>query len=119
MGYKLEKPFTDVERADFVCEHQGLNYYEDDKAIYMYANSEALQNGEIVDISNTDDYKKQILSKQNVAKKTEIQTQIDSLDFKSIRALREGGIKDETTGETWVEYYTNKIETLRVYLNSL
>ena len=45
MGYKLEKPFTDIKRANFVCEHQGLNYYEDDNCIIMYADSESVTDG--------------------------------------------------------------------------
>lgn len=56
MGYKLEKPFTDIQRADFVCEHQGLNYYEDDNCIIMYSNSEKIENGESIDISQTPEY---------------------------------------------------------------
>lgn len=76
-------------------------------------------NGTFTDLTNSENYKTKILAEQNAAKKAEIQAQIDSLDLKSIRALREGGIKDETTGQTWVEYYKTQIETLREYLNNL
>lgn len=44
----LEKPFTNKQRADFVCEHQGLNYYEDDSCVIMYDNSEIIIDGEAV-----------------------------------------------------------------------
>lgn len=56
MSYKLEKPYTDIERADFVCEHQGLNYYEDEYCIIMYLDSESVIDGTIVDISETPEY---------------------------------------------------------------
>lgn len=56
MGYKLEKPYTDIQRADFVCEHQGLNYYEDDNCIIMYLDSEKIVDGEAIDISQTPEY---------------------------------------------------------------
>src|SRR5574344_1301467 len=53
MSNKLLKPYTDIQRADFVCLHQGLNYYEDDNCIIMYSNSEKIENGEAIDIEQT------------------------------------------------------------------
>ena len=47
MPYKLEKPFTDIERADFVCEHQGMTYVENDFAIYFLEPNEYFENGEV------------------------------------------------------------------------
>ena len=35
MSYKLEKPYTDEQYANFVVEHQGLEPYETDTAFYM------------------------------------------------------------------------------------
>jgi hypothetical protein len=114
MSYKLEKPYTDTQRADFVCEHQGLNYYEDDNCIIMYENTESVTDGIVTDISDTDDYKAKVLAKENAGKKTDLQAQIDELDKKSIRALREGGTMSD--GMTYLEYYTNQITTLRTEL---
>ena len=57
--------------------------------------------------------------KTNQDTKAQIQAQIDVFDAKSIRALREGGIKDETTGQTWLEYYTLQIQELRNEINNL
>lgn len=48
-----------------------------------------------------------------------LQMQIEELDKKSIRALREGGIKDEATGQTWIEYYTAQIVALRMQIAGL
>ena len=57
--------------------------------------------------------------KQNVIKKTQLQAQIDELDIKRIRAGFEPSVKDETTGETYLEYYTNQIQDLREEINNL
>src|SRR5574344_1329611 len=39
MAYTLNKPFTDKQRADFVCEHQGLQSKETGEALwFMEAN---------------------------------------------------------------------------------
>lgn len=57
MSYKLEKPYMDTQRANFICEHQGLNYYEDDNCIIMYLNTEKIVDGEAIDISQTPEYK--------------------------------------------------------------
>lgn len=56
MSYKLEKPYTDIQRADFICLHQGLNYYEDDSCIIMYADSEKIVDGNSEDQSNYIEY---------------------------------------------------------------
>lgn len=56
MSYKLEKPYTDIQRADFVCEHQGLNYYEDGNCIIMYSDNESVTGGIVTDISDTPEY---------------------------------------------------------------
>jgi len=49
MSYKLEKPYTDKQRADFVCAYQGLTPYEDETAFYfLEANEMVNGDGEIV-----------------------------------------------------------------------
>ncbi len=48
MGYKLEKPFKNTERAEFICEHQGMKFDEDENAIYMLEEWENIENGEII-----------------------------------------------------------------------
>jgi len=70
-------------------------------------------------VINLDGYKAKMLAIQNTAKKQELQSQIDLFDMKSVRALREGGIKDEVTGQTWVEYYTEQIQGLRAQIAAL
>lgn len=56
---------------------------------------------------------------ENKAKKLNLQLQINNLDLKSIRALREDGIKDEASGQTWLEYYTSQIQDLRSQIAEL
>lgn len=119
MSYKLEKPFTDTQRADFVCLHQGMKYAEDDTAIYFLEDFEEIKNDEIIDISNTPEYHTKILTKQNEQRKAELKIQISELDLKRIRAGFEPEIKDETTGETYLQYYTTQIIALRNELNGL
>ena len=50
---------------------------------------------------------------------TSIKYQLKELDGKRIRAICENEIKDETTGETWVEYYNSQVIELRKQLNNL
>lgn len=117
----LKKTCTDKEYADFAvyCNENNKNIVQDEQAFYALAPCEVLQNGVIVDISETEDYKSKVLAQQNKIKKIELQEQIDALDAKSIRALREGGIKDEATGQTWIQYYTSQIAALRAEILSI
>lgn len=48
-----------------------------------------------------------------------IKSELTNLDIKRIRAICENEIKDETTGETWIEYYNNQAVELRKQLNNL
>ena len=76
MSYKLEKPYTDIQRANFICLHQGLNYYEDDNCIIMYLDSEKIVNGEAVDRTQDADYiaeqKKQLIQQAKAIRDTAI-----------------------------------------------
>jgi len=51
--------------------------------------------------------------------KSDLTAQINELDLKRIRAGFEPAVKDETTGETYLEYYTNQIILLRNEISSL
>ena len=78
MGYTLAKPFSDVARADFICEHQGLNYYEDDNCKIMYENTEKIVDGEVVDRSQDADYIAEQLAKAKADKLQENTTKRDA-----------------------------------------
>ena len=65
MSYKLDKPFTDKQRADFIVEYnhkQGLTIEETDKALYALHPYEILQGDEVVD--NTEEYEKEQAQKE-------------------------------------------------------
>ena len=111
MSYKLEKPFTDKQRADFICEHQRLNYYEDDNCIIMYLDSESVTNGIVNDISQTPEYIAEQKAKNNAIIKQDILKQLSEIDAKSIRALREGNTDRITQ-------YEAQAQKLREQLNA-
>lgn len=48
-----------------------------------------------------------------------LQSQIDELDKKRIRAGFEPTVKNEATGQTWLEYYTEQIQDLRNQIANL
>ncbi|HIZ28886.1 MAG TPA: hypothetical protein H9673_06830 [Candidatus Adamsella sp.] len=75
--------------------------------------------GVLSDISNTEEYKKTIEQNQLKIRKTEIERSLYDLDIKRIRAMCEPSVKDEATGETWLEYYNNQVIELRNELNQI
>lgn len=65
MSYRLEKPYTDKQRADFIVEYnhkQGLTIEETDKALYALHPYEILQGDEVVD--NTEEYETEQAQKE-------------------------------------------------------
>lgn len=75
MSYKLNKPYTDKQRADFIVAYnhqQGLTIKETDKALYALQPWEILQGDEVID--NTEEYNAEQLQK---AKETKIQEATD------------------------------------------
>lgn len=114
----LTKPYTDEQYADFACSAnkncQRVEFLEDSVfALYPY---EEVINGQIVDISETPEYKQKVLAEQNLIKKAKLQMQIDLLDSKRIRAIAEPKLKDSESGQTWLEYYTQQIQGLRAQI---
>ncbi len=67
---------------------------------------------------STEEHKKKVKAQENAVKKAEIQAQIEELDKKRIRAGFEPSIKDESTGQTWLEFYT-QILALRAEMAEL
>jgi len=45
--------------------------------------------------------------------------EIENLDKKRIRAICEPSIKDEETGETWLDYYNGQVQLLRARIQEL
>lgn len=77
------------------------------------------QNGNIVDISDTQEYQDKLLLSENVSKKADLQLQIEEIDLKRIRAIAEPELKDAENGLTWLEYYTQQIQELREQIANL
>ena len=48
-----------------------------------------------------------------------LESEIKELDLKRIRSICEPEIKDEITGETWLDYYNSQIEALRLQIRDL
>lgn len=94
-------------------EKEGYKPYLLDLVSKLNADSAVIQDGEIVDISETDGYKSKIAKQEKEAKIAEIAAKIDELDKKRIRAGFEPSIKNEASGQTWLEYYTLQIQNLR------
>lgn len=77
---------------------------------YIYSDDKLIENPQYAELKQKN---------LNQERKSEIQRQIDELDKKRIRAICEDEIKDEKTGETWLEYYNGQIFQLRSEIQSL
>ena len=73
----------------------------------------------LVDISDTEEYKNFLKEQEAAIRKSKIEEQLLELDSKRIRAICEPSIKDEITGETWLDYYNNQVTKLRKELSNL
>ena len=65
MSYKLEKPFTDKQRANFIVEYnhnQGLNIQETETALYALEAWEILESDEVID--NSEEYQQEQVKKE-------------------------------------------------------
>lgn len=56
---------------------------------------------------------------QAEARKEELMMELNELDNKRIRAICENSVKDEETGETWLDYYNNRTIEVRNELQQL
>ena len=51
MSYKLEKPYTDKQKANFIVEYnhkQGLKIEEDEAGLFALKDNELIQNGQVI-----------------------------------------------------------------------
>ena len=76
-------------------------------------------NGILSDISDTEEYKQYLYQLEITKKKFEIEQKLQEIDTKRIRAICEPAVKDEATGETWLDFYNKQIQTLRDELSKL
>lgn len=65
---------------------------------------------------NTEEYAQYMSELERQEAYDEILCQLYELDKKRIRAVCEPSVKDEASGETWLEYYNNRVLALRTQL---
>ena len=61
----------------------------------------------------TEDYLKSLRDIELAEIKNSILSEIEEIDSKRIRAICEPSVKNQETGETWLDYYNSKIMNLR------
>ena len=87
-----------------------FNSYKNDNLKYVYSN------GKIVPNPNYENDKQSVFIKERIE---DIYKELELLDAKRIRAVCEDEVRDEKTGETWLDYYNSQVYDLRVELASL
>lgn len=109
MSYKLDNPYTEDEKRNFIVKYShglGLRIAYTANAIYALEDYEDLVGEEVI---TNHEY---IVQKEKAAKRQEILKQLDSLDIKSIRAIR--------AGETeYIALYEEEAKKLRKQLQEL
>lgn len=98
-----------------LCLKNGFTPFTEEEVSGYFFGSHKIIDGVLTDIRNTEEYK----SKQTEDRKREFQLQIDEFDKKRIRAGFEPTLKDEASGQTWLEYYTLQIQDLRAQIAAL
>lgn len=101
----LDNTVQNIEVSDEV-----FNEFLQDKLKYAYINGKIVQNP---------DYEKQKEQERITKQINEIEEKLSILDLKRIRAVCEDEIRDEKTGETWLDFYNAQIYDLRMQLKSL
>lgn len=86
-------------------------YFENHKEQFV------LRDGILVDISGTEEYLSKLEVKDKTLRIEEIKAELEVLDIKCIRAIREGGNDDD--GVPFLEKYQSEINNLREELNTL
>lgn len=102
-----------LDYPELVQEFEGITMYEYQMNIDKYS----VENGKLVDISQTKEYLAKTAEMDKLARKQEIQSELDSLDLKCIRAIREGGVDED--GVDFLDKYQSQIIELRNEYNSL
>lgn len=111
MSYKLEKPYTDNQKTDFIVEYnhqKGLKINETETALFALEANEIIVDGAV----QTDpDYEERQAEVQKQIRLQELQKQLDELDKKRIRAVCEPSMKTEN--QSWLDYYNEQVMQIR------
>lgn len=90
-------------------EYVNIDYSTFDPIEYIIVNNQLIK-----DLTNP-----VYIQEQKNKKIFEIKQELSELDTKRIRAIAEPSLKNEETGETWLEYYNSEILDLRNELEGL
>lgn len=118
MSYKLEKPYTDLQYADFVVEHNHNNgrlIKETESAVFALEANEIINNCGIPVINQN--YEIECIKKEQIVRIEEIKQELNELDRKRIRAMCEPS--EYSKNLSWLEYYNNQAQALRAELQEL
>lgn len=125
MSEILEMPFDVYDRGRFIEQYQNTGEYrieilkdKQGKEIKIFAlkPNEIIENGEVIINPN---YEKEVQIQQLQIEIQQLTQDIDKLDLKRIRAICEPSLKNEETGETWLDYYNSQILSLREQIQQL
>ena len=94
-----------------LCEANGFTAYMEEEVSGYFAGTHQIIDGVLIDISNTPEYIAEQKAKNNAIIKQDILKQLDQLDAKSIRALREGNTER-------IAQYEAQAQDLREQLNA-
>lgn len=101
------------QNIDLMLEKGFYAFDEGDYALYKIG-AKTFVNGTFID-EPTEEY----MFNQKLSIKKNLQSQVEELDKKRIRAGFEPSVKDESTGQTWLEYYTRQIREIRTKISEL
>ena len=91
-------------------------FYNLDKSVYT--EDEYVLDGEEY-VLKDEEWERKQAEKEQIKKIEIIKSKLKELDNKRIRAICEDEVKDEKTGQTWLEYYNIQVQALREELSSL
>ena len=105
-----EFPITNEQITNIEVSQDIYTQYLKDTDKYIWDNGSIKENPKYDNIKN---------SKRINAEIDEINDKLSILDLKRIRAVCEDEIRNEKTGETWLDFYNSQIYDLRMKLKSL
>lgn len=108
----INKKTKEIRQGEFTLDINEIEIPNDNRPY-------SIIDGKLIDFSKTEEYKKKTVQLKISAEKLNLQLQIYEIDKKRIRAICEPSAKDETTGQTWLEYYNLQVQELRNQINAL
>lgn len=87
-----------------------FNDFTTDTRKYILQNNKVVMNPDYNKIIREDNIRNQII---------DITNRLEELDKKRIRAVCEDEVRNEKTGETWLDFYNSQVYDLRIQIKSL